>query len=171
MSDAKTINCGVPHDEIGIIAFQIVEYYWDLVCLNDLLHTWCVNPRYLSVTWQWSLKAVFHFNRTVPKRGVFLCLVSFHAGRTYDFRTKENATFRYGTVGVENGLNPHITIYVPLIADMTVFRLIEASYMSSSVMTRTFKMSNYIFLFQVDCMEIVLITYYINVISLQHISY
>ena len=26
------------------------------------------------------------------------------SGRTYDVRTKENATFRYGTVGVENGL-------------------------------------------------------------------
>ena len=30
------------------------------------------------------------------------------SGRTYDFRTKENATFRYGTVGVENGLNNKI---------------------------------------------------------------
>ena len=67
-------------------------------------------------------KPVFHFNRTVPKRGVFLCLVSFEAelmtlGQTKTlrfgtvrlewktgFRTKENATFRYGTVAVENGL-------------------------------------------------------------------
>ena len=30
------------------------------------------------------------------------------SGRTYDFRTKENATFRYGTVGVENGLKNHL---------------------------------------------------------------
>ena len=52
------------------------------------------------------LKAVFHFNRTVPYRTETwrIPLSCELSGRTYDFRTKENATFRYGTVGVENGL-------------------------------------------------------------------
>ena len=47
------------------------------------------------------LKAVFHFNRTVPKRGVFLCLVSFQAELT---TLGQKKTLRFGTVGVENGL-------------------------------------------------------------------
>ena len=42
-----------------------------------------------------SLKAVFHFNRTVLKRGVFPCLVSFQAEL---MTLGQKKTLRFGTV-------------------------------------------------------------------------
>ena len=44
------------------------------------------------------VKAVFHFNRTVPKRGVFLCLVSFQAEL---MTLGQKKTLRFGTVRLE----------------------------------------------------------------------
>ena len=56
-------------------------------------------------SFSYSVKPVFHFNRIVAKRTVFHCFVHEHPGRTNDTSTIENATFRYDTVEVENGLN------------------------------------------------------------------
>ena len=45
-----------------------------------------------------TLKAVFHFNRTVPKRSVFLCLVSFEAEL---MTLGQKKTLRFGTVWLQ----------------------------------------------------------------------
>ena len=44
------------------------------------------------------VRPVFHFNRTVPKRGVFLCLVSFQAEL---MTLGQEKTLRFGTVRLE----------------------------------------------------------------------
>ena len=51
-------------------------------------------PSYTSLKKALGLKAFFHFNCIVAKRGVFI----------YDMETIEYATFHYDTVKVENGL-------------------------------------------------------------------
>ena len=51
-----------------------------------------------------TVKAVFHFNCIVVKRNVIISLFLEHSGRTNNMDTIEYATFRNGTVEVENGL-------------------------------------------------------------------
>ena len=60
-----------------------------------------LGKRRVSSAYSSEINAVFHFNRIVAKRKVFHCE---HSLTTNDMDTIEYATFRYGTVEVENGL-------------------------------------------------------------------
>ena len=69
-----------------------------LVCGKRTVHVVDHNFEIRSCFHLGGLKAVFHFNRTVPKRGVFLCLVSFQAEL---MTLGQKKTLRFGTVRLQ----------------------------------------------------------------------